>query len=94
MTNGQAVPATKRAAPRAGPTISFMTRAPIINRALPVPRSARRTTVGSSVPEVVSAKTSATPRTESAARTTAMQAPSGVRVQVLVLVLVHERFMS
>src|SRR3712207_6678860 len=69
VTNGQAVPATKRVAPTAGPTISFMTSVPVISRALPTPRSARPTTIGSRVPEVVSAKTSATPRTKSAART-------------------------
>ena len=72
VTNGQAVPATKRAAPTAGPTISFMTSVPVISRALPTPRSARPTTIGSSVPRVVSAKTSATPRTKRAARTATM----------------------
>jgi len=46
-----------------------MVRKPVCSRALAIPRSARSTTIGSKVDDVVSAKVSATPSRKIATRT-------------------------
>ena len=70
--NGQAIPAANRAAPIGGPASWLAVMKPAISRALPIGRSARSTTIGSKVWEVVSAKVSAVPSRNIATRTTAM----------------------
>ena len=65
------MPAAKSAAPTAGPTSWFIVIPAVISRALPMPRSALSTTIGSSVWLVVSAKTSAVPSRNIVTRTTA-----------------------
>ena len=59
--NGSAVPSVKNRAPSAGPTSWLTVTKPAISRALAMPRSALSTSIGASVPDVVSAKTSAVP---------------------------------
>ena len=59
--NGQTIPAAKRNAPTGGPTSWLAVRNPACNRPLPTPRSGLGTSIGSNVPVVVSANTSATP---------------------------------
>ena len=49
-TNGQTMPAAKRNAPSGGPTSWLAVRKPACRRALPMPRSALSTSIGSSVP--------------------------------------------
>ena len=68
---GHAVPAANSTAPTAGPTRLFMVSEPAEMRALPMPRSAFDTTIGSRVPVVVSANTSAVPSRNIVTRTTA-----------------------
>ena len=58
---GHAVPAANRNAPSGGPANWFATRYPACRRALPTPRSAGFTSMGSSVLPAVSTKTSAVP---------------------------------
>ena len=60
-TNGHTMPAANRNAPSGGPTSWLAVRKPACSRAFPMPRSALSTSIGSSVPVVVSANTSATP---------------------------------
>ena len=58
------MPAAKITAPTAGPMSWLVVRKPNWIRALAMPRSGLSTSIGSSVPVVESAKTSATPDEE------------------------------
>ena len=76
-TNGHAMPPANRAAPTAGPTSWFIvTRRPSAGRCRCRGR-ALATTIGSSVPVVVSTKTSAVPSRNIATRTTVMFTVAG-----------------
>ena len=65
-TNGTAIPIVNNNAPTAGPSSWLAVRKHAITRAAPIPRSALSTTIGSSVPDAVSANTSATPNASKA----------------------------
>ncbi len=66
------MPTAKRKAPSAGPISWLTVTNPAIMRALAMPRSAFSTSIGASVPDVASAKTSAVPSTNSVTITSQM----------------------
>ena len=70
--NGSAVAVVKSSAPTAGPTSWLAVTAPAMMREFAMPRSRLSTSIGTSVPPVASANTSAVPSARSAASTTAM----------------------
>ena len=69
-TKGIEVPAANSAAPRGGPASWLTVMKPVWMRALPTARSSRCTSIGSNVPEALSANVSAVPRRNSATSTT------------------------
>ena len=73
VTNGRAIPAAKSAAPIGGPASWLTVMKPVWSREFAIARSSRGTSIGSSVWEVLSAKTSAVPRRKSATSTTAIE---------------------
>lgn len=70
--NGTAEPRANRLAPTAGPMNWFATRKPDICRALPMPRSALGTIIGSTARQPVSANSSATPTANSVTSSSAI----------------------
>ena len=70
--NGQAAPTAKSAAPSGGPASWFSVMKPVCSRALATARSSRATSIGSSVCELLSAKTSAVLSTNSVTSTPAI----------------------
>ncbi len=73
VTNGRAIPAAKSAAPIGGPASWLTVMKPVWSREFAIARSSRGTSIGSSVWELLSAKTSAVPRRKRATSTTAIE---------------------
>lgn len=80
VANGQAAPAANSAAPIGGPISWLRVMKPVCSRALATVRSSRCTSIGVSVPAVLSANTSAT-----VSRPIAASAPIAVSVPVSIV---------